>query len=210
MAARQTGLSGEGRGGERRRQIIDAAERCFVRRGFHAATMPEICAEADLSPGTLYRYFRSKEELIEALIERDRDENLAAIAAMAAAPDAATAIRQVVAETAEALKEPGMAALFVETMAEAARNPRVGVMIRAHEASVGGATVALLEEGQLSGEIDPALDAAVAARLLGALFDGLVVRAAVDPELDLEALGPALVDAVISLLHNPAARPTTA
>ena len=40
---------------ERRQQIIAAAAVCFARRGFHGATMPEICAEAKLSPGTVYR-----------------------------------------------------------------------------------------------------------------------------------------------------------
>ena len=48
----------------RRRQILDAARRCFIRKGFHATSMQDVLDEADLSAGAVYRYFRSKDELI--------------------------------------------------------------------------------------------------------------------------------------------------
>ncbi|KMO34447.1 TetR family transcriptional regulator, partial [Methylobacterium tarhaniae] len=44
---------------ERRTRILDAAEACFVRDGFHRATMHDVAAEASMSPGNLYRYFPS-------------------------------------------------------------------------------------------------------------------------------------------------------
>lgn len=47
----------------RRQEIIDAAERIFFAKGLDAATMDEIAEEAELSKGTLYIYFNSKEEL---------------------------------------------------------------------------------------------------------------------------------------------------
>ncbi|MGH3802394.1 MAG: TetR/AcrR family transcriptional regulator [Pseudonocardiaceae bacterium] len=51
----------------RRRQILDGARRCFTRNGFHATSMQDILTEADLSAGAVYRYFRGKEDLIEAV-----------------------------------------------------------------------------------------------------------------------------------------------
>src|SRR3981081_4689616 len=59
---------------DRRLEILDAAQRCFVRSGFHGASMQEICAEAEMSPGNLYRYFPSKEALIAGICERNRAE----------------------------------------------------------------------------------------------------------------------------------------
>ncbi|HET6858021.1 MAG TPA: helix-turn-helix domain-containing protein [Streptomyces sp.] len=53
----------------RRRQILDGAARCFARNGFHATSMQDILREADLSAGAVYRYFRSKEELIAAIAD---------------------------------------------------------------------------------------------------------------------------------------------
>ncbi|MFF9148017.1 TetR/AcrR family transcriptional regulator [Streptomyces sp. NPDC014861] len=53
----------------RRRQILDGAARCFARNGFHATSMQDVLAEAGLSAGAVYRYFRSKDELIAAIAE---------------------------------------------------------------------------------------------------------------------------------------------
>ena len=52
---------------DRRAEILAAAQRCFVRSGFHGASMQDICAEAGMSPGNLYRYFPSKEALIAGI-----------------------------------------------------------------------------------------------------------------------------------------------
>lgn len=54
----------------RRTEIIDAARACFLRSGFHKTTTDEICREASITPGGLYHYFGSKEELISAVIDR--------------------------------------------------------------------------------------------------------------------------------------------
>lgn len=54
--------------GPKRRQIIDGACRVFLERGFDAASMGEIAREARVSKGTLYVYFKSKEELFEAIV----------------------------------------------------------------------------------------------------------------------------------------------
>jgi AcrR family transcriptional regulator len=53
----------------KRRQILDGARRAFLANGFDAASMNEIAREAGVSKGTLYVYFKSKEELFEAIVE---------------------------------------------------------------------------------------------------------------------------------------------
>lgn len=55
---------------QRRNAIIGAAERIFFSRGVDTATMDEIAAEAELSKGTLYLYFRSKEDIQFAIFRR--------------------------------------------------------------------------------------------------------------------------------------------
>lgn len=57
----------------RRNEIIDAARACFLRSGFHKTTTDEICREANITPGGLYHYFGSKEELISAVIDRSAE-----------------------------------------------------------------------------------------------------------------------------------------
>lgn len=51
----------------RRQQILDAAWRCFGRNGFHRTSMQDIFTESGLSAGAVYRYFRSKTELINSI-----------------------------------------------------------------------------------------------------------------------------------------------
>ncbi len=51
----------------RRQQIIVAAKRVFSEKGFSRATMEDIAKEAELSPGTLYLYFKNKDELYASL-----------------------------------------------------------------------------------------------------------------------------------------------
>ena len=54
----------------RRQAILEAAERAFARDGFHGTSMQAICREAGISPGTLYLYFPSKDDVFKALVEQ--------------------------------------------------------------------------------------------------------------------------------------------
>ncbi|MGW5387248.1 TetR/AcrR family transcriptional regulator [Nocardia sp. NPDC003963] len=51
----------------RRQQILDAARICFVRKGFHQTSMQDVFTESGLSAGAVYRYFKSKDEIVIAL-----------------------------------------------------------------------------------------------------------------------------------------------
>ncbi len=53
----------------RREQIYQAALTCFLRKGYHRATMDDIVAESGLSKGTLYWYFNTKNELFLSLVQ---------------------------------------------------------------------------------------------------------------------------------------------
>jgi|SRR5208282_4579776 len=55
---------------ERKTEIVDAAARVFSRKGFSGARMDDIVAESGLSKGLLYWYFKSKDSIIVAIMER--------------------------------------------------------------------------------------------------------------------------------------------
>lgn len=78
----------EQRRNSQRLAITIAARTCFARRGFHATTMDQIIAEAGMAPNTVYRYFASKDALIEAVCLEKTTEVADRINAMATtAPD---------------------------------------------------------------------------------------------------------------------------
>ncbi len=56
---------------ERKLELIDAAERLFMERGYEATTVSDIVQEVGVAQGTFYYYFPSKEEILEAIIEKD-------------------------------------------------------------------------------------------------------------------------------------------
>jgi AcrR family transcriptional regulator len=80
----------------RTKEIMAAAHRVMERQGLEAATMEEIAAAAGVAKGTVYLYFQSKDELIQALITRVGEQMLAGIEAVVEGPGApAEKIRQV-------------------------------------------------------------------------------------------------------------------
>lgn len=52
---------------QRRASILDAARRCFARKGFHATTIADLCAEAGVSAGGVYTHFANKHAIVAAL-----------------------------------------------------------------------------------------------------------------------------------------------
>lgn len=67
---------------EMQARILDAAMTCFLARGFHVTKMDDVAREAKLAKGTLYLYFKSKDEMMLALLRRHFDRIRAQIRAM--------------------------------------------------------------------------------------------------------------------------------
>src|SRR5215203_7386177 len=109
---------------DRRDEILSAAQRCFVRAGFHQASMQEICAEAGMSAGNLYRYFPSKEALIAGIAERDRAE-VAQDFARADLSQGLFAVLEGLAHHHFAERPDEQVKLCTEISAEARRNPEI-------------------------------------------------------------------------------------
>ena len=118
----------------RRREIIDAARQCFLRSGFHQTTTDEICREASITPGGLYHYFASKEDIISAVIKqtsKDVAERMAEL--IEEPPDARSAFREAGMFFMQAIYGPdadNATRLDVEIFAEALKNPNLAEISR--------------------------------------------------------------------------------
>ncbi len=181
---------------DRRAEILDAAERCFVRAGFHQTSMQAICAEAGMSAGNLYRYFPSKEAIIAAITERDLAQAAADFAAVDQAPDFFTGFavlgRQYLVE-----RSNEDIALCLDIMAEARHNPDVRRIHQAIQSDVHAGLVGILRRAAERGELRSDLDFDRIVTVLMALGDGIEARRAVDPSFDPESV----IDIVLDLVR---------
>jgi TetR/AcrR family transcriptional regulator, repressor for uid operon len=194
----------------RRREILDAAQACFVQKGFHATTMAEICAAADISPGGLYRYFPSKEAIIAAMAEDERQLASDAFRQVVAAEDFLGALSALCDHFVEAYAEPRHAALMAELMAEALRNPDFAAAARETQMRLREDVAAMLRTGQAAGHVEPGLDAEQAAGLLIAAADGLGLRMVFLGDFDAAEAGAALRSLILRYLKPDSSLPEPA
>jgi AcrR family transcriptional regulator len=191
---------------DRRVAILDAAERCFARSGFHQASMHEICAEAGMSPGNLYRYFPSKDAIIAGIADRNRAE-------VAEAFDVVTRSDSFFDGLAELARQHIMMrsdheiGLCTEVMAERRRNPAIAEIFREVEVDVKAVLVTMLERAAARAEISPKVDFNAAATVLMALADGLSWRRASDPAFDADKVLPLMFQMVHCMLTQPPESP---
>jgi TetR/AcrR family transcriptional regulator, repressor for uid operon len=185
----------------RRAHILDAAERCFARSGFHATTMHDICREAAVSAGALYIYFESKEGLIAGLCERERARLTTDLATIAAAPDLVEALARLGQHY--FLEEPRYKRLMlVEIGVESTRNAKVAEMFHQTDRFCLEAFQSLFSRAATEGKIAPKLDLKTLSHVFATIGDGIMWRRAVDPAFDGPRVFPVLVG-ILSDMLNP-------
>jgi TetR/AcrR family transcriptional repressor of uid operon len=168
---------------DRHARILDAAERCFVRAGFHRTTMQDVAAEAGMSAGNLYRYFRSKEQIVVGLAERDRESFHADFAAVRDGSDFVTAFERLGRKY--LVDEPRQKSILaVEIWAEATRNTGISGICGAVDGEVHGMLSSVFESARQRGLISPATDVDLAVSLLLTVGDGLMKRRALEADFD--------------------------
>ena len=173
----------------RRRQIVDAAVECFSRDGFHRATMQDIVAEAGLSPGAIYSYFASKDDIVEAIAAERHARERATIARAREAKDIGEGLRAVARAFFGALAEPDeqrRRRLWVQIWAEALRDPRMLATARRGIDEPRKLFAQAVREAQQRGELPAHVDPDAFGRLAISLFLGFVLQQAWDPRVELE------------------------
>jgi AcrR family transcriptional regulator len=178
---------------DRRIEILEAARRCVARSGFHQTSMHDICAEAGMSPGNLYRYFPSKEAIIAGIAERDRAEVGAQLAAGQFTDDffatfAELARHHFVERSADDV------GLCAEIMSESRRNPAISRIMQDFDADVRARLIAMLRAAAERGDIRADVDFENVVTMLMVIADGVWWRRAVEPAFDAEAVLPIFMD----------------
>jgi TetR/AcrR family transcriptional regulator, transcriptional repressor of aconitase len=190
----------------RRRQIIDAAIRCFAREGFHRTTMQDIVRETGLSAGAIYRYFKSKEDIVAAIAAEHRAVEAAAFAEVSTFDDVGAALRRLANASLGRLADPQeqeWRRVTVQVWGEALRDERVMGIVRGGIDEPVAILAALIRRGQRDGTLPEDLDPDGAARVCASIFQGLVLQQAWDPKLDVDGYIAAVFSLIEALVRSP-------
>lgn len=132
-----------------RNRILDAAEECFIRYGFHAASMSRIAETAGVSQGLAYRYFKNKNAIILAIIERQLERRHSFLAESDNADTFAQGLLELIDSWSNQEKGKISPVLFMEMCAEASRDDEIRqAMATADKTYLGDFRSWMLEEGK--------------------------------------------------------------
>ena len=165
----------------RKQEILAAATAVFAQKGFAGASMDDIVQASGISKGGLYWHFKSKDELIAAILSQFFDQEMAALDALLQTEGTATQKLQQLGQQiiADVSQMSELLTISLEFYALAARRQSVRLELQRHFQQYGNTLATLIRAGIDEGAFDPAVSAQQAALNLIAQFEGLVLLWAV-------------------------------
>jgi AcrR family transcriptional regulator len=163
----------------RRNHVLISAWKCFTRQGFHATSMDDVISETGMSSSSVYRYFRSKDELIDAAAEESLSRSYLMLTEMAGRdplPGPAETLQAMLGAVRERQQgEYDLTKISMTAWAEALRRPAMRDFAYHFYAKVTGVFTALAQRWKSAGMLPADADAAAVASLFVSLMPGLIV-----------------------------------
>ena len=171
----------------RRSQILDAAWTCFARKGYHQATMQDICQESGLSPGAIYRYFESKEAILIALNDRSQEMGRAIVEEARALAGGPLDMLGVIGQTMLSYFSDPMAEtntrVNIEIWPEMLRNEKLRANARKEIIFWHQAVARLLAEAKEAGQLRPEVDPESLSAIFICAWEGMRHYGLIDPDV---------------------------
>jgi len=183
-----------------RERILNAAQQCFIERGFHAASMAQIAETAGMSAGLMYRYFENKNAIVLAIIARQLRDAHESLSRQDPAADLAADLFALF--RGWEARDPAVmnAALYLEMSAEGTRDPQVAAAVREADLQLTEDLRSwIARPRELGGLGLPAGKVAARVVMLQAFARGLAVIAVRNPGLDADLVRAAIDDFVRGL-----------
>lgn len=184
---------------EKKRAIALAAIQVFGEKGFDRARMDDIAKTAGVGKGTLYEYFKDKEEVLEHSFQTMMSDVWGDIG-FESDPEASIfdALHDVTFGVAKLLEDMGsLYRFFLEYMLHLSRSEKPADFLAQVLEEFRSVAIGLLEQGKVTGEIRADLDSANVAAAYAAWFDGIIFHWVAAPEMvDLQATTKAFWDMI--------------
>ena len=165
---------------ERKPQILQAALQVFLHKGFEAARMSEIAAQAGLSVGNLYLYFAGKLDIVLALMNALLEPSAQGLETLLSAPGSCRQrLEQSFLYELE-MQDASDLRLYNEMYHLAINEPRVRQVLSTYNLRYQGAIAALIQQGIHRSELR-STDPQAAAFAFQSVFDGLMQNLLLSP-----------------------------
>jgi AcrR family transcriptional regulator len=193
----------------RREQILDAATVCFARKGIRETTMQELCAEAGLSAGAIYRYFGGKQEILYAVFARHRADARGLGGDFEGSDDPLAVFRGLLGGMFELVERPELHdshRLSLMVFGEAMRDPKVATSYSQLHRETAARMAGLFDALQAVGRVPAHIDVEYLVWHFVVLYQGFRVQKMLDPTLDTErfkAVALSIFDAVMERPPDP-------
>lgn len=186
----------------RRQQIAEAAARCFSRNGFHATSMHDVIREAGLSAGAVYRYFPSKEALVQEIAGETIPQVMSHLNAILEAdpPPSLDEVIDDLISVSEKFLDVRLR-IAVQVWGEALRNPELAEMVKSIYGGFREKFAEIARRARESGQLPPDSDDIAVSSVLFGLMPGYVLQRLLLGDIDRQQY----VAGIRALLH---ARPT--
>ncbi len=168
--------------------ILDAALRCFAKRGYHETSVDDIAARARLSKGAVYWHFAGKRELFLALMDRALEYQAVLARAVAEAPDWRAALRELFARAPEYVeREMPLVKLSLQHVLQAGVDEGVRVRSEQKQERWNAIFEKQLARGVAEGALRPIAPQDVTLAI-GAAITGLTLMRLTRPDLKLDSV----------------------
>jgi AcrR family transcriptional regulator len=175
----------------RRQQILDAARICFIRKGVHETSMQDVFAESGLSAGAVYRYFKSKNDIIVAIMGAT-GLRLREFMEEVLHEDPLPALDDVVYRFAEMIVswsgEDGTTRLAPQAWALASYDEQFAQRVRDTMGGIRDLWILYAERLRDAGRLPPDADADSVGKLLLGTLPGFIIQRAILGETDAETM----------------------
>ena len=185
---------------ERRKQILDAAEKVFTKRGLSKARVDDIAHESGLSKGALYWYFKSKDAIIRALLDRVFIDEMRDVEELIHAQGLSSERLKTFVDLAvhEYTRFEKMLPLAYEFVALAARSKAIREVIVGYFKRYTAILTEIIQQGVDRGEFQPCDPEGTAISMI-AMYEGMAMLWFIEPELvDWSRMGAAPLETILA------------
>ena len=189
-------------------EILGAAYQSFMEKGFHHTTMQDIYKATNLSPGAVYNYFSSKEDIVVAALREFNDWSISSMTSLISENPDESLIKFIRFWLSLIKQNDNIKSFSVQLdyYSEATRNSKSREAVLKYQDTIHAQLIELIKQNQQAGIFNARLDPLAIARAMMGMVFGIAIHKMLDPEVDLDAFEQVCVAMIKGIFSSPPKR----